>query len=80
MIYQKRFNEYEWVIYIGDIPLKPLKKRILTKNISNGLYEQIEVFSSSLYGYPENEKIFPETKNNMKYDETHIYETYNLDN
>ena len=80
MVYQKRFNEYEWVIYIGDIPLKPLKKRILTKNISNGLYEQIEVFSSSLYGYPENEKIFPETKNNMKYDETHIYETYNLDN
>ncbi len=25
---------------------------------------------------PENEKIFPETKKNMKYDETHIYETY----
>jgi hypothetical protein len=80
MVYQKRFNEYEWVIYIGDIPSNPLKKRILTKNISNGLYEQIEVFTSSLYGYPENEKIFPETKKNMKYDETHIYETYNLDN
>ena len=79
MIWQKRFQEYEWVIYIGPAPLSPLKKLVLIKNI-NGNYTESEVFTSSLYGYPENEKVLPESKKNMKYDETYIYETYNLDN
>ena len=44
-------------------------------------YQIIEVFpGGTLFGYPENEKIIPEPKNNMKYDENKIYETYSLDN
>ena len=40
-------------------------------------YKIIEVFpGGTLFGYPENEKIIPEPKNNMKYDENKIYETY----
>ena len=78
MVWQKRYNEYEWVIYIDNVKGNDLKKSILTKK--NSGYEIIEVFLSSLYGYPENEKILPETIKNMKYDETHIYETYNFDN
>ena len=78
MVWQKRFNEYEWVIYIGDITGDGLRKQILTK--TGNTYEIIPVFLSSLYGYPENEKVLPESKANMKYDESHIYETYNLDN
>ena len=77
MVWQKRYNEYEWVIYIGDIIGNDLQKRILTKN--GNTYDIIDVFLSSLYGYPENEKVLPESKSNMKYDESHIYETYNLD-
>jgi hypothetical protein len=82
MIWQKRYDIYEWVVYLGKLanksdPNYDIKCRILTK-IGNK-YEEQEVFNNTLYGYPENEKIYPETKRNMKYDESHIYETYNLD-
>ncbi len=77
MVWEKRYNEFEWVIYIGDVLGNSLKKRILTKIGNN--YEFVEVFVSSLLGYPENEKVLPDSKQNMKYDESHIYETYNLD-
>jgi len=77
MVWEKRYNEFEWVIYIGDVVGNSLKKQILTK--TGNKYEIIEVFVSSLLGYPENEKVLPESKQNMKYDESHIYETYNLD-
>lgn len=76
MVWEKRFNEYEWVIYIGDATNNSLKKSILTK--TNKKYEVIDVFVSSLFGYPENEPILPEGNQNMKYDAVHIYETYNL--
>ena len=77
MIWEKRFNEFEWVIYIGNVGTNPLKKQILTK-VGNK-YEITEVFVSALHGYPENENVLPDSKNNMKYDPAHIYETYNLD-
>ena len=77
MVWEKRYKEFEWVIYIGDVISNPLKKQILTKVGNN--YEITDVFVSSLLGYPENEKVIPESKQNMKYDESHIYETYNLD-
>lgn len=72
MAYQKRYQEFEWVIYYED---SGLKKKILT---TDG--KTLEVFSNSLYSYPENEIILPESKRNMKFDDYHIYETYNLDN
>ena len=48
------------------------------KNENNN-YEKIGVYSNALLGYPENERILPETKKNLKYDESHIYETYDFD-
>lgn len=78
MIYQKRYNEYEWVVYIGDIPDDPLRKRIYRKEGNNFIFDS--VFTGSLYGFPNDEKILPTTKQNLKYDEAHIYETYDLDN
>ena len=83
MVWQKRFQEYEWIVFIGEYIdpitqiINPMRKEILTK-VGND-YMKIQVFTNSLYGYPENEKVFPETKQNMKYDESHIYETYNID-
>jgi hypothetical protein len=77
MVYQKRYEEYEWVIYVNDTDDK-LRKKIISK--VNDIYKIIDVFPGSLFGYPENEKIIPESKNNMKYDENNIYETYNFDN
>jgi hypothetical protein len=77
MVYFKKYEEYEWVIYIED-SIKPKCKRILTKDRNK--YIVIDVFYGSLFGYPENETILPDSKKNMKYDENNIYETYNLDN
>ena len=76
IIYKKRYEEYEWAIYVDSVNY--LKKKIIIKDGNE--YKLTEVFSSSLYGYPENETILPETKNNMRYDTSYIYETYNLNN
>ena len=76
LVYQRRFEEYEWVIYIDSVD--KLHRRIITKKDNN--YSIISVFTGSLFGYPDNERIVPEPRNNMKYDEHHIYETYSLDN
>jgi hypothetical protein len=73
MVYRRRYEEYEWVMFVGDDD-NLLKKKIICKKGEN--YEQMSVFSSSLFGYPE--YVYPETSKNMKYDETYIYETYNL--
>ena len=78
MIWQKRYQEYEWVIYLEHVSTNLSQIKILYKN-NNNIDEQI-VHISSLYSYPENEKILPETKQNLKYDENNIYETYNFDN
>ncbi len=82
MVWQKRFQEYEWVVFVGDHiepsgNVNPMKKEILTK-VAND-YVKLPVFTNTLYGYPENEKVLPESKQHMKYDESHIYETYNID-
>ena len=81
MVYQRRNQEYEWVVYVGDVndPNSVIKKRNIIQ-YKDSKYMIVEVFSNALFSYPENEMILPETKKNMKYDETHIYETYNLDN
>lgn len=75
MIYQRRFEEYVWAIYLGR---SDVQCEIVVKEGDKYLIKK--VFPGSLYTYPENEKIIPESKNNMKYDENYIYETYNLDN
>jgi hypothetical protein len=75
MPYLKRFQEYEWVIYLGD---NGPRKNII-RMINNNL-EIVQVFPTTLKSYPDNEKIFPETKKSMKYDESYIYETYDLNN
>ena len=38
------------------------------------------VHEASLYVYPSSERILPTSSSTMKYDETNIFETYNLDN
>ena len=56
MIRQKRYDEYEWVIYKGetiDTTGKKIanKRNIIVKELNN--YKTIDVFSSSLFSYPE---------------------------
>lgn len=77
MAWQKKYQEYEWVIYIGDSTTSPLKKQILVKENNN--FVSKDVFTATLFSYPDNEMILPDSRNNFKYDENHIYERYNLD-
>jgi hypothetical protein len=55
MIRQRRYDEYEWVIYKGPVDKKPGKKVIIIKEDDN-FNTNKEVFSSSLFSYPENVK------------------------
>jgi hypothetical protein len=64
MIRQRRFDEYEWVIYLGE---KNSKREIIVKDTNNFIKK--EVFSSSLFSYPE--AILP--------DDITIIETYIFD-
>ena len=57
MVRQKRYDEYDWVVYLGNDD-KNMKK-IINKDINNKL-EITSVFSSCLYSYPEN--VLPEDK------------------
>ena len=78
MIHQKKYQEYIWVIYNGDMTAPSMKKKIITKDDANN-YVEMEVFGHSLFGYPENEKVAPESGKHFKYDAYHIYETYTLE-
>ena len=63
MIRQKRFDDYEWVIYRG---ISDKNKRKIIYKDENGNFIPTDVFSSSLFSYPE--QIRPE--------EITIIETY----
>ena len=81
MIWQKRNDEYVWVIYLCEVKgtSLPQKHNIITLDDNSNKLITKDVFSNSLFSYPDNEKVLPESKKNMKYDEGHIYETYCLD-
>ena len=72
------FGVYCWVLYIDVSPIIPNSIDVIT--CENDIYFKKTYHRSNLYLYPDNEIIMPESKKNMKYDELHIYETYNLDN
>jgi hypothetical protein len=73
VVWEEKNNVYKWVIYIEDI--NGLCKIISRDN--NALIEHT-VFKGSLYYYPNDEPISYVNKNNMRYDEKFIFETYSL--
>lgn len=64
MVRQRRYDEYEWVIFAGDDSGN--KKIVFTKN--GDRYEKVSVFSSSLFSYPE--PVVPDDKQ--------VIETYTM--
>ena len=59
MVRQKRYDEYDWVIYLGASNSVTLKQKTIICKESNKI-QKIDVFPSCLYSYPEN--ILPEDK------------------
>jgi hypothetical protein len=66
MVRQKRYDEYEWVVYLDE---DGNKRKIITKNPEGNVVEE-SVFSNSLYSY--HEPVLPEDKT--------IIETYTFFN
>jgi hypothetical protein len=77
LVYQKRYQEFEWIIYLNDNH-DQIRKDII--RLEGNEYIIDAVFPNTLFNYPDNEIILPETKKSMKYDEANIFEIYNLDN
>ena len=78
MVCETRNQEYKWVVYFGPSKTSNFKKAIVTRDDNSNINKFIEVFNSSLYGYPESERVLPDSSKQFKYDDNHIYETYNL--
>ena len=82
MVCETRYQEYKWVVCLGaalDPKSKDFKKQIITKDDNSNINKITDVFNSSLYGYPESERVLPDSSKQFKYDDNHIYETYNLE-
>lgn len=76
IIWQSRNDIYTWVIYAGYAPTSKFHHKIITDRTGT----TVIVHETSLYVYPTSEQILPTSTSTMKYDETNIFETYNLDN
>ena len=77
LVWQRRYDMFEWVIDMGNDSVDGLRRKVLYKNNNN--IEEIYIFKANLYSYPYTEKLIPQSSKNMLYDESHIYETYILD-
>ena len=82
-------GEYYWAIYLGESkktnqdPVQyPLLNQhdIIIKDDINNTYEIKSKNRVLIQSYNSIDKILPESKNNMRYDNDYIYETYNFGN
>ena len=78
VVYQSRYDQYEWAIYMGESDT-PKKKEILIKNKRTNVYINKEVFSSSLIHYPEYEEVLQNSKRNHRLNVDSLIETYNFE-
>ena len=72
VIYQERYKEFKWAIYLEDVGQK--KKKIIIGPNQN----EIEVFSYSLFKFPESEVIKQNYTNGINLDSNFTIETYNF--
>jgi len=75
----ERNNLFVWVIFIEKIPNTFQSKILVRKEISKNNFEYSEeiINNGSLRRFAD--IIMPDPVDNIKYDNTHIYEIYNLD-
>ena len=78
LVYQKRYQEFVWVLYVDNI--NQFSCNVITLEPNNSIYTTINVNKTSLHELLGNEKIIPDSSKNMIFNESYIYETYNIDN
>jgi hypothetical protein len=79
MAHSYSHQNYRWVLVSKKIIVGSQPQFVIFW-IENNVKKFMQVNSSSLKEYPLNEKLIFETKKNMRFDESYIYETYNFDN
>lgn len=75
MVYQERYDEYKWVLYLKDIDGK--KKLIYTKD-SSGSWNKIMVFNYSLIYYPDANNLPQTSDRNYRLNKEALVETYSI--
>ena len=78
LVYEERYNEFIWVLHTRIVD--PYNCEIIILNQHNTNHSKIIVNKTTLKDLLGNEKIVPESTKNMNYNESYIYETYNIDN
>ena len=75
VVYQKRYEEFIWVVYNGkDTDTK--KRKIIY--MDNNIVKHESVFPHSLINYPSNEPIIPNNTRTMRFDTGSTIETYRI--
>ena len=73
VVYERRYEEFEWVIFIQDIGTT--KKEILVKNTTS-TFNKIQVFNRSLLYYPDVENIAQTSEKNYRLTKESLIEVY----
>ena len=71
VVWQSRYDEYMWAIYLGDIGKK---KQIIVKE--NGKVVRMEVFSYSLKEYPDANNLYQTSEKTFRLNKDSLIETY----
>lgn len=75
IVYQERYDEYKWAIYLGPVIGNPQQKRIYFKDNLNQ-YEERNVFNHSLCHFPDIDSVEQIGNRNYKLTKDALIETY----
>jgi hypothetical protein len=76
VVYQKRYEEFIWVIYNGKDETNNKKRKILF--IDDNILKNESIFPHSLMNYPSSEPVLQNSKKNMRFDTDSTIETYRI--
>lgn len=76
LIWEQKYDTYQWVVYLGKSPTN--KKHNIYCYPTENNPETRDVFIGALYAYNSCEPVQHKPKDNLRYDEKFIFETYTL--
>jgi hypothetical protein len=78
IIYQERYQEYRWAIYVGKGDNNHIK--IYVSDDERKIFTTKEVYGHTLFKFPEGETIKQNNVNGIRYDSNFTIETYKFNN
>jgi len=74
VVYQERYGEFKWAVFIGN---DTNGKKLIRHNVEG---DAISVYPNTLFNFPESSTVKQNYKNFINYDSSFTLDTYNLDN